>query len=120
VNRAALGKKGARIETASGGESGLELEAVLKRLAQLQANEVWVECGARLAGAFVQSGLVDELVVYVAPHVLGSSARGMFDLPGPASLPSPHGFEFRDVRRIGEDVRLVARPARKPSAGPAN
>jgi len=108
--RTRLENKGVHIETVPRTGCGLDLLAVLQRLAQQQANEVWVEAGARLAGAFVHAGLVDELVLYVAPHVLGSTARGMFDLPEPASLAARHGFEFRDVRRIGEDVRLVARP----------
>jgi diaminohydroxyphosphoribosylaminopyrimidine deaminase/5-amino-6-(5-phosphoribosylamino)uracil reductase len=123
ANRASLEKKGVRIETVPRAGAGIDLLAVLKRLAQLQANEIWVEAGARLAGAFVQARLIDELVVYVAPHVLGSTARGMFDLPEPASLAARQGFEFRDVRRIGEDVRLVARSVAPPQAtatGPAS
>ena len=65
---------------------GLDLHAVLRRLAEMEVNEIWVESGPRLAGALLQEGLVNEVVAYLAPSVLGSTARGMFDLPELASL----------------------------------
>lgn len=109
--RAALESRGARVEAiGDNGKGGLDLRNVLSRLAELEANEVWVECGPRLAGALMEHELVNELVLYVAPHVLGSGARGMFELQEPASLEQRRRFEYVDVRRIGEDVRLIARP----------
>jgi diaminohydroxyphosphoribosylaminopyrimidine deaminase/5-amino-6-(5-phosphoribosylamino)uracil reductase len=109
--RSALEARGIRVQAlpaASGG--GLDLEAVLRQLAALEANEVWVEAGARLAGAFLSAGLVDELVLYVAPSLLGSDARPLALLPGPAQLAERLQFEFSSVVRIGPDLRIVAVP----------
>lgn len=111
ARRAALGAAGARlldVPTAAAG--GVELGAVLARLAERQVNEVLVESGARLAGALMRAGFVDELVCYVAPRVLGAGARGAFAWPDLERLADAPGFEFVDVRRIGSDLRLLARP----------
>jgi diaminohydroxyphosphoribosylaminopyrimidine deaminase/5-amino-6-(5-phosphoribosylamino)uracil reductase len=89
----------------------VDLRALLSRLAGLQMNEVWVEAGARLSGALLQEGLVDEVLIYLAPHVLGSGARGMFDLPPLDSLGGRIRLTYTDARFVGDDLRLRARPA---------
>jgi diaminohydroxyphosphoribosylaminopyrimidine deaminase/5-amino-6-(5-phosphoribosylamino)uracil reductase len=102
----------ARVERLPRAAGGLDLHAVAARLNELAVNELWVECGPRLAGAFISSGLVDELVLYVAPALLGADAAPLMHVSGlgpPGSLPA---FEFRDVRRIGSDVRLILIPKR--------
>jgi diaminohydroxyphosphoribosylaminopyrimidine deaminase/5-amino-6-(5-phosphoribosylamino)uracil reductase len=91
---------------------GLDLHAVMARLAELEVNELLVECGARLAGAFMLAGLVDEFVLYVAPALLGADAAPLMHVSGlgpPGSLPA---FEYKDVRQIGGDLRLVLVPKR--------
>jgi diaminohydroxyphosphoribosylaminopyrimidine deaminase/5-amino-6-(5-phosphoribosylamino)uracil reductase len=100
---------GARIERVPRAAGGLDLQAVTTRLAQLDVNELLVECGPRLAAAFVLSHLVDELVLYVAPTLLGSDAAPLLQASGllPAGLPA---FEFKDMRRIGADLRLILTP----------
>ena len=72
-------------------------------------NEVLVESGNRLTGALLRAGLVDELIVYFAPHLLGDTARGMFDLRELVSLDQRIDLTVSDIRRIGEDLRIVAR-----------
>ena len=62
-------------------DGGLNLQAVMAQLARRECNEVHVECGPTLAGALLQAGLVDELVIYMAPLLLGDKARGLFQLP---------------------------------------
>ena len=110
--RAALAGRGVRIEALPLEAPGrLSLPAALRRLAELECNEVWVEAGARLAGAFIAAGLVDELVVYVAPRLLGHAARPLAELPAPASLEATTAFHFTECTPIGDDLRLVARPA---------
>ena len=87
----------------------VDLRALLFELAGRGCNEVMVEAGAGLAGAFFRLGLVDELVIYVAPKLMGSDARAMFDLPlklMDESLP----VRFADVRTIGRDIRITAIP----------
>jgi diaminohydroxyphosphoribosylaminopyrimidine deaminase/5-amino-6-(5-phosphoribosylamino)uracil reductase len=102
----------AKIEHVPRSAGGLDLHAVTTRLAELEINELWVECGPRLAGAFVLSGLVDELVLYAAPTLLGADAAPLLDVSGwgpPGSLPA---FEYGDVRRIGPDLRITLAPKR--------
>jgi diaminohydroxyphosphoribosylaminopyrimidine deaminase / 5-amino-6-(5-phosphoribosylamino)uracil reductase len=90
---------------------GLDLRAVLDHLAGLGINELFVECGPRLAAAFLEADLVDELILYVAPTFLGADAAPLAALQGLglASLPR---FEFRDQRLIQDDLRLVLTPKR--------
>ncbi|MFI4913671.1 MAG: bifunctional diaminohydroxyphosphoribosylaminopyrimidine deaminase/5-amino-6-(5-phosphoribosylamino)uracil reductase RibD, partial [Steroidobacterales bacterium] len=101
---------GVRAEGTPG--TGLDLEVVLRRLAAREANEIWVEAGARLAGALLSAQLVDELIVYLAPCLLGQQALALANLPLISSLEQRLRFEFRDSVRVGEDLRLTARPLR--------
>jgi len=90
----------------------LDPVAALRRLAERECNEVLVEAGPRLAGSFLAAGLADELVIYVAPTVLGATAKPAFELPQPLrSLAERRAYSFHDMRRIGDDVRLTLRPA---------
>jgi len=86
---------------------------VLDRLGELECNEVLVEAGPTLAGEFVRLGLVDEIVVYMAPVVLGSAARSLFNLPPLSRMCDRCEFEWRDVARIGDDLRLTLRPKKR-------
>ena len=72
-------------------------------------NEVHVEAGSRLNGSLVREGQVDELLVYLAPALLGDKALGMFDLPELAELAGRRELEVRDLRMIGPDIRVLAR-----------
>ncbi len=60
----------------------LDLVLLMMQLGKQQVNSIWVEAGPTLAGALLQAGLVDELIVYIAPKLLGSDARGLCALPG--------------------------------------
>lgn len=110
--REALAQRGVRVESAACGEDGaLALEPILRRLGQLSANEVWIEAGARLAGAFVRAHLVDELVLYLAPRLLGDEARPLLRLPAPLQLTDALRLRFVECTQIGDDLRLIAAPA---------
>lgn len=92
----------------------VDLGALLRLLAARGVNELHVECGARLNGAFLEHDLVDELLVYLAPDALGDPARGMFARGAAlASLAGRAPFEWGDVRRVGRDLRLRARRTRE-------
>ncbi len=110
-----LREAGVQVETAPSSERGLDLGAVLDRLGERQCNEVLVEAGPTLAGEFVRLGLVDEIVVYMAPVVLGHAARSLFNLPPLSRMCDRCEFEWRDVARIGDDLRLTLRPKRRAS-----
>jgi diaminohydroxyphosphoribosylaminopyrimidine deaminase/5-amino-6-(5-phosphoribosylamino)uracil reductase len=91
-------------------EGRVDLSALLRELAQRGINEVHVEAGAKLNGALMRAGLVDELVVYLAPAVIGDPARGMFESPEPlGSLAARVNLDWTSVDRIGADLRIVAR-----------
>lgn len=85
-----------------------DLAAVLSLLAGRGANEVWVEAGATLAGAFINAGLYDELVIYLAPTLLGPDARGLAAMLPLAQLEARPRLRFTDVRRIGDDLCITA------------
>lgn len=86
----------------------LHLQRLCCALAERGHNEVLVEAGPRLAGAFVAAGLVDELVWYLAPKLLGAHARPALLLPEPESLDEVD-WRWVDVTRVGEDLRVVLR-----------
>jgi diaminohydroxyphosphoribosylaminopyrimidine deaminase/5-amino-6-(5-phosphoribosylamino)uracil reductase len=86
-------------------DAGLDLDAVMRNLSAREVNELLLECGPTLAGSFLAKQLVDELVLYVAPKLLGCDAAPLMGIKfGVQALPD---FEFRDVLPIGEDVRLI-------------
>lgn len=88
----------------------LDLVALMVLLGQRQINDVWVECGSQLAGSLIQANLVDELIIYQAPILLGNHARGLFDLPGLTALADASLWQFVDVTPVGNDLRLTLRP----------
>ncbi len=96
------------VERIARSAGGLDLDAVMQALAAREINELLVECGATLAGEFVAKQLVDEFILYVAPSVLGDDAPPLLRIDaGAGALPL---FEFRDVQRIGDDMRLILKP----------
>lgn len=113
---AALRAAGARVEQVAGDAEHCDLRAVIGRLGALEVNDVWVEAGAGLNGALLRAGLIDELIIYMAPNVLGSTARGMFDMPALESLADAARVTFDDVSKIGGDLRITARVSRVAGA----
>ncbi|MFA1645078.1 MAG: bifunctional diaminohydroxyphosphoribosylaminopyrimidine deaminase/5-amino-6-(5-phosphoribosylamino)uracil reductase RibD, partial [Enterobacteriaceae bacterium] len=89
----------------------LDLVVLMMQLGRQQVNSIWVEAGPTLAGALLQAGLVDELIVYVAPKLLGNDARGLFVLPGLEKLADAPQLKFSEIRPIGPDICLHLIPA---------
>jgi len=112
----ALRKAGARVEQVAGDAEHCDLTTVLERLGAHEINDVWVEAGAGLNGALLQAGLIDELIIYMAPRLLGDSARGMFSVPPLQSLAAACELELDDFRKVGADLRITARVVRVASA----
>lgn len=93
------------IRTVRAGGKGLDLEEVLSSLATGdEINDVLVEAGAKFAGALIREDLADELVVYIAPRLLGEGAAPLADLPSAESLPEDLDWAFQDVRMLEPDV----------------
>jgi diaminohydroxyphosphoribosylaminopyrimidine deaminase/5-amino-6-(5-phosphoribosylamino)uracil reductase len=102
------------IESEANENNFLQLEAVLKDLAKREINEVHVEAGQILTGALLEQGLVDELVIYMAPTLMGSDARGLFYLPLLRAMQDRIHLEIKDIRAIGRDWRIIATPSKTP------
>ena len=87
----------------------VELMDLLWELGRRGINEVHVEAGFKLNGALLREGLVDELLLYLAPCLIGHGASGMFNLPELIMLDGSHRLQIRDLRQVGADIRLIAR-----------
>ncbi|MBM4198945.1 MAG: hypothetical protein FJ198_04550, partial [Gammaproteobacteria bacterium] len=94
---------------ALGGDGYLNLEAVLAWMGGAALNEVWTECGSTLAGALLDRGLVDEMVLYLAPKLLGSAAKPLVEMAGPARLAEAMTWQVHDLQQIGPDIRIMLR-----------
>src|SRR5258705_7303426 len=89
----------------------VDLPRMLEALAARGINELHVEAGFRLNGSLMREGCVDELLLYINPSLLGDSAQGLLDLPAPASLEKRLKLRILSLERLGDDLRILARPA---------
>ena len=87
----------------------VDLKAMAMELGKRGMNEVLIEAGTKLNGSLLNAKLVDELIIYLAPHLLGDSARGMFGLPELSFLSERLELSIKEVRQIGADIRVTAR-----------
>lgn len=92
------------------GEQKIDLKKLINLLAERQINDVLIEAGATLAGNFLSAGLIDELIIYMAPKLMGNLARPLFELPL-QDLNSAVNLQIVDVRAVGKDWRVVAKPS---------
>lgn len=93
----------------AGGDGRVDIEALLDELGRRQCNEVLLETGAELAGAFLQAGLIDELIVYMAPKLMGSLGRPLLELPFD-TMAQQIPLAIDDIRAVGRDWRITLRP----------
>lgn len=107
----ALQDAGAEVLSFAASEGRVDAQAVLSELATRGINDVLVEAGPGLSGWLLQQDLVDELVIYQAPHIMGSQTRRLADTPSWSSLADRMALNIKDVRRIGADTRITATPA---------
>jgi diaminohydroxyphosphoribosylaminopyrimidine deaminase/5-amino-6-(5-phosphoribosylamino)uracil reductase len=89
----------------------VDLPRMLEELARRGVNELHVEAGFRLNGSLVREGCVDEYLIYLNPSFLGSDAQGMLDVPAPPALEERRRLRLLSLDRVGEDLRILARPA---------
>jgi len=107
---ALLRSTGAEVLILPNAAGKVELKDLLEALARRGINEVHAEAGFKLNGSLMREGLVDELLLYLAPCLIGHAASGLFNLPELATLDGKRLLQIRDLRQIGEDIRLIARP----------
>jgi diaminohydroxyphosphoribosylaminopyrimidine deaminase / 5-amino-6-(5-phosphoribosylamino)uracil reductase len=108
VRRERLVARGAEVIHLPNENGKVDLAALMKHLAGRGINEVHVEAGFKLNGSLVSAGVVDELLVYLAPMLIGE-AQGMMHLPALSDLAHAQRLSFREVTQVGGDVRIVAR-----------
>ncbi|WJF90919.1 bifunctional diaminohydroxyphosphoribosylaminopyrimidine deaminase/5-amino-6-(5-phosphoribosylamino)uracil reductase RibD [Paraburkholderia bonniea] len=114
---AALRERGVQIVQLPNASGKVDLGAMLKMLGERGVNELHVEAGYKLNGSLLREGWVDELLLYLAPSLLGSDALSMFSLAAPSTLEERLNFRFHTIDRIGDDLRILARIA--PPAPPS-
>lgn len=93
------------------GDSRIDLPELMRTLAERGVNDVWVEAGSRLAGALLQQNLVDEIVLYMAPKLMGPEAKGLIDLPLLSAMDQVPTFAFESMQKVGDDIKIVVRVA---------
>lgn len=110
--RASLEEAGAEVLLMPEGADGrVDLQALLHHLAVVEeVNEVLLETGATLAGAMLDAALVDEMQLFMAPILLGGDARPLLELPGLALMAEQRSLDILDIRAVGRDWRITARP----------
>lgn len=89
--------------------TSVDLKSVLEQLSDMHINDVLLETGATLSGAMLQAGLIDELIIYMAPVLMGNNARGLFALPGLDSMQDKIELDIIDQRLVGQDIRITAK-----------
>lgn len=102
----ALQQAGCKVFKVEANDGRVDLQQAFKLLAELQINNVWVEAGASLNGALLETDLVDEWLIYMAPCVLGDQARGLFHFPELQSMLDKKLFHIHAFRQVGPDLRL--------------
>jgi diaminohydroxyphosphoribosylaminopyrimidine deaminase / 5-amino-6-(5-phosphoribosylamino)uracil reductase len=104
----ALHEVGARVIVLPDQNDSVDLDAMMRKLADFEINEVLVEAGWRLNGALINAGLVDELVIYLAPYLIGDMGLGMLKLPELTDLQGKRALAIEDIRSVGPDLRITA------------
>ncbi|MDY6992083.1 MAG: bifunctional diaminohydroxyphosphoribosylaminopyrimidine deaminase/5-amino-6-(5-phosphoribosylamino)uracil reductase RibD [Pseudomonadota bacterium] len=106
-----LEKTGAQVFCVRGSDGNIDLQAICQKLAEdYEVNELQIEAGATLNGFMLRAGLIDELVIYMAPLLMGNKARGLFHLPHIEYLNQSLSLEIKEIRPVGNDWRITAQP----------
>lgn len=107
---ARLESAGAEVVFLPGDDGRVDIGRLMAELARRGINELHVEAGEKVNGSLLKSGLVDEVVFYLAPCLMGSRARGMFDFPALEKMEERFEMKFLDCRMVGKDLRIIGRP----------
>lgn len=109
---ASLAGAGHRLLVLPNAGGKVDLPALMNELGRLGLNEIHAEAGLKLNGSLLREGCVDELLLYLAPILVGDAAQGLFNLAELTRLDEAVSLDIRDLRQIGDDLRLIARPRR--------
>lgn len=106
--QAQLAQRGAEVVVSPNSGGKVDLQQVITELGRRQINELHVEAGSKLNASLISAGCVDELLIYLAPAILGDG-RSMFDLPALTTLQDKFSLKFHEIKQVGEDLRILAR-----------
>jgi diaminohydroxyphosphoribosylaminopyrimidine deaminase/5-amino-6-(5-phosphoribosylamino)uracil reductase len=101
--------RGAEVLVLPNAGGKVDLPRLFEELARRGINEVMVEAGLKLNGSLLRENCIDELLLYLAPSLVGDAAQGMFDLPALTDLSERRRLAIRDLKKVGEDIRILAR-----------
>lgn len=107
----ALSALGAELLCLPDAQGKVDLKTLLKHLAAMDINEILLEAGQGLNGAFLNANLLDELILYYAPKLMGSDAMGMFAIPELSEMKQAIDLQILDIRQFGQDIRVRAKPS---------
>lgn len=107
--KAELSKMNVRVFVLPNTEGAVDLGKMMAMLADFGMNELLIEAGCGLNGALVRAGLADEMIIFLAPHLLGDDAQGMIKLPELISLEQKKTLRIQDLRMVGQDIRVIAK-----------
>lgn len=107
-----LARLGVEVVPLPNSRGKVDLPDLMRELGRRGINEVHAEAGLKLNGSLLREGCVDELLLYVAPMIVGDVAQGLFNLPELTGLEAAMRLELRDVRCVGKDLRVLARPTK--------
>jgi len=119
ANAQGLANAGAEVVRISGRDGRVDLSLVLQGLADREVNDLLVEAGPTIGGYLVEQDLVDEFVIYQAPHILGSETMGMFSTPSWQALADRQALTITAVTQVGDDTRITAIPENRVECSPA-
>jgi diaminohydroxyphosphoribosylaminopyrimidine deaminase/5-amino-6-(5-phosphoribosylamino)uracil reductase len=102
----ALSLAGAELLHLPGTNGKVDLTALMSALAQRGTNEILLEAGQNLNGAFLEANLIDEFIFYYAPKLMGNAAHAMFVMPELSDMQQVKAYSITDVRQLGQDLRL--------------
>ncbi len=100
----------AEVVTLPANNGRVDLNALMSSLAQYEINDVLVESGPILNGALLELGLIDEIIIYMAPKLMGDAAKGLFHLPAMKTMSQNIDLDIVDIRAVGKDWRITAKP----------
>ncbi len=106
--RSVLEGRGIRIFVEPNESAKVDVHKMFSKLADLEMNEILVEAGGELSGVLIDAGLVDEIIFYFSPQLIGDRAQAMLRLPELTELQSSKKLTIKDVRMIGKDIRVIA------------
>ncbi|HEX4329924.1 MAG TPA: dihydrofolate reductase family protein, partial [Burkholderiales bacterium] len=107
--RARLEARGCEVLLLPNPNGKVELIDVMRELGRRKLNEIHVEAGFKLNGSLLREGCIDELLLYLAPTILGDSAQGMFNLPALTQLDAGIKLKLHRMSQVGPDLRLLVR-----------